>query len=223
MTVMMLKKDTEAFRRFFRHVIHAVSCLKVLGDCYACRLPFDCWPVAAQPDLLLIDQALIADRGPKFLEIWNALPPAKIMLLETDDTPPLDAHRLVLGGIQGRLNVEEPREVCLQAIQTVFHGDYWFPRGLMSELLRSFVMQQAESAETQRAAKGDPDETAGQGLDPLTPREEEVFIYLKRGLSNKQIARSLQLSPETIKIYVKHVCQKLGLRNRYEAPLATSN
>jgi LuxR family transcriptional regulator, maltose regulon positive regulatory protein len=51
----------------------------------------------------------------------------------------------------------------------------------------------------------------------LSPREEEVFALLSRGLSNKQIARPLFISEATVKVHLRHIYRKLGVTTRLEA------
>jgi len=50
--------------------------------------------------------------------------------------------------------------------------------------------------------------------ESLTQREQEVLELLGQGLSNQQIAETLQLSLHTIKSHVKHILDKLGLKSR---------
>ncbi|HEY1291716.1 MAG TPA: LuxR C-terminal-related transcriptional regulator [Chloroflexota bacterium] len=49
---------------------------------------------------------------------------------------------------------------------------------------------------------------------PLTPREQEVAILLARGLTNKQVAAMLVVSPATVRSHVEHILGKLDLRSR---------
>ena len=51
----------------------------------------------------------------------------------------------------------------------------------------------------------------------LTERESEVVVLAAEGLSNREIAAALFLSPHTVKGYVSQALRKLGLRNRVEA------
>jgi DNA-binding NarL/FixJ family response regulator len=51
----------------------------------------------------------------------------------------------------------------------------------------------------------------------LSPRELEVLDLIVRGLSNKQIAYDLKISEETAKNHVKHIFEKLDVRNRTQA------
>ncbi len=57
---------------------------------------------------------------------------------------------------------------------------------------------------------------------PLSGREEEIADLLPLGLTNKEIAERLCLSPETIKTYVARIIRKLGARNRTEAACKTA-
>lgn len=62
---------------------------------------------------------------------------------------------------------------------------------------------------------------AGQRPPPLgqdlTKREREVLVLLAGGLTNKEIAQRLTLSPATVRVYVSHILSKLGASNRTEA------
>ena len=55
----------------------------------------------------------------------------------------------------------------------------------------------------------------------LSPREREVAQLVVRGLSNKEVARRLQLSEGTVKLHLHSVFQKLGAKNRYSLILST--
>jgi LuxR family transcriptional regulator, maltose regulon positive regulatory protein len=53
--------------------------------------------------------------------------------------------------------------------------------------------------------------------DPLTARERDVLAMIRQGLSNKRIARTLEISPETVKTHVKRIFLKLAVSTRTEA------
>lgn len=53
--------------------------------------------------------------------------------------------------------------------------------------------------------------------EPLTPREQEVLQALAQGLSNKLIARQLDISEHTVKFHVNAILSKLGAQSRTEA------
>jgi DNA-binding CsgD family transcriptional regulator/tetratricopeptide (TPR) repeat protein len=51
----------------------------------------------------------------------------------------------------------------------------------------------------------------------LTPREREIFAFIKQGLSNREIAKGLWISESTVKVHVHHVLEKMNVRSRTEA------
>src|SRR6476619_5452526 len=51
----------------------------------------------------------------------------------------------------------------------------------------------------------------------LTPRERDVLAIISQGFSNKRIARTLEISPETVKTHVKRIFLKLAVSTRAEA------
>jgi DNA-binding CsgD family transcriptional regulator len=55
------------------------------------------------------------------------------------------------------------------------------------------------------------------GRDELTARERDVLAMISQGCSNKQIARTFEISPETVKSHVKHIFSKLTVSTRAEA------
>jgi LuxR family maltose regulon positive regulatory protein len=68
---------------------------------------------------------------------------------------------------------------------------------------------------------------AGAGLEsliePLSEREIEVLRLVTYGLSNREIAGRLFISPGTVKTHIHHLCGKLGVRNRTEAAIKAKN
>jgi len=62
-----------------------------------------------------------------------------------------------------------------------------------------------------------PDQTGGSMAKKLSPREREVLSGLCQGLSNKEIARNLDLQEVTVKLHVKTLLRKIEARNRTHA------
>lgn len=56
-------------------------------------------------------------------------------------------------------------------------------------------------------------------MESLTPRQREVFLLLQAGCSNKEIARQLGVLEGTVKVHVRAVMARLGLRNRTQVAI----
>src|SRR5207237_3586388 len=54
----------------------------------------------------------------------------------------------------------------------------------------------------------------------LTPREQEVLELLHKGMTNRQIARTLWISETTTKVHVRHIFRKLNVHSQTQAPVA---
>jgi len=80
-----------------------------------------------------------------------------------------------------------------------------------SELLRRGLEQESLQAQVQAI------------LENLTPREQEVTWLTARGYTNRQIAKELVISPETVKTHIRHVLEKLGVRNKADLRLLLLN
>jgi HD-GYP domain-containing protein (c-di-GMP phosphodiesterase class II) len=82
----------------------------------------------------------------------------------------------------------------------------------------------ADAVDAVLAATGHPPPRRSQGPAGLTAREAEVLTHLARGLSNKQIAELLVISPKTVSNHIEHIYSKIGVSNRAGASLfATRN
>jgi NarL family two-component system response regulator LiaR len=61
--------------------------------------------------------------------------------------------------------------------------------------------------------------TEAQATEPLSERELEVLKLAAKGISNKDIAEQLSLSPRTVQVHLAHIFNKLGVASRTEAVL----
>lgn len=84
--------------------------------------------------------------------------------------------------------------------------------------LRSFVGRLLDAAgqHTGEAARP-PGDTGFQPLEPLTDREKEILVYLANGVSNKEMARRIFVSENTVKFHLKNIYSKLAVTSRLQA------
>ena len=80
----------------------------------------------------------------------------------------------------------------------------------------TLVLHRAGDAQLAAAAG---DQTGQRSVVSLSPREKEVLALLAQGLSNIAIGKVLFISPVTVKVHVRHIFEKLGVRSRAEAAL----
>ncbi len=107
---------------------------------------------------------------------------------------------------EARLRFEVEGELADQLQRTALAQDQP-PEALAVDLLAR-GLEQAERRARAEAA-----------LTALTRREREVARLAARGCTNRQIARALVVSPETVKTHMRHTLDKLGLRSKAELRL----
>lgn len=155
-----------------------------------------------KPDLILLD---INMKGMNGIETLKAIKEADldsrvIMLTVSDHEEDLvDALR---AGADGYLLKDMEPEQLLASLRTAGQG-----RTALSERLVDMLAHALRTENRQT----DPDKAG------LTEREHEILRLIAEGLSNKVIARRLDISEGTVKVHVKHLLKKLGLRSRVEA------
>ena len=133
------------------------------------------------------------------------LPETKIVMLTVSNSERdmLDA----LGrGAAGYLTKDLSPEALLRALRGVQQGELAMSRKFAARAIRHF----AEAARKGRGGRGGM-------VEGLSPRENDVLRMLADGLTDKEIARALVISPRTVETHVSNVLHKLGVRKRAEA------
>jgi len=99
-----------------------------------------------------------------------------------------------------------PQEL-INAIKAVHNGGIYIDRELIFAALRDYTSNSKK------------DEIF---LDPLTHKEEEVLELLRKGLSNREIAKLLGISEKTVKSHLTDIFSKLNVKSRLEAVIVTN-
>jgi two-component system, NarL family, nitrate/nitrite response regulator NarL len=161
--------------------------------------------IVARPDVILLDLDLPGMSGTHVLrELVPRLPDTKIVML-TVSTSRRDLVDAVRHGAAGYLTKDLSPDALLRAVRGIRRGDL--------PMSRSFAAQALD--ELARTARQSP--ANGGGDAGLSARETEVLRLLADGLTDREIAASLQISPRTVETHVSKVLHKLGVRNRAEA------
>lgn len=109
-----------------------------------------------------------------------------------------EALRIVQGGAKGVIRKTTDVNSLLTCIRSVASGSTW---------MEDCIFHQTER--TPRYTRSN-----------LTPREQQVVELVEQGMKNKEIARSLGIRPGTVKIHLKHIFEKTGVRGRYGLALS---
>lgn len=115
-------------------------------------------------------------------------------------------------GAKGCLRPAASLDDFCKAILAVKMGDVWLERRTLADALSRLIQEQDPGA---APAKAGPPESC----DPLTERENEIGELLTQGLTNKEIARKLSVSRETVKTHLKRLFIKLGVHRRTQVIL----
>ena len=132
---------------------------------------------------------------------------ARPLIVLADEPNDDDALAALAAGAVGYCNGHAAPEVLRQVEQVVRHGGVWVGKRLMQRLLGA----------TERLMP--PPAVDGAWRPRLSLREQEVALLLARGGSNKEIARTLEITERTVKAHVSAMLEKLGARDRLQLSL----
>lgn len=163
---------------------------------------------ALKPDIVLLDMKMPEMSGTETLKKLRAAGITSPILMLTMSRDEQDLQAALRNGAQGYLLKDMDPEDLVPALQDALLGKNVVAKELIGSLTR---LVQGQSG--RNAAKTS---TAGL-LDDLTPRELEILRHVAEGESNKAIGRALDITDGTVKLHVKSILRKLGMRSRVEA------
>ena len=159
-----------------------------------------------KPDVIIMDINLPGKNGMDAIrEIILENPNARILVITSsvDDETVLNA---IQAGAQGYLMKDSTGDQLIRGLREVAHGNRFLPPEIAIKLANSLMHPQSNLKN-------------GKMIDQalLSQREKEVLNLVGQGLSNAEIATTLQLSSSTIRVHVFNCLAKLGLQNRNQA------
>ena len=154
------------------------------------------------PDLILLDLHMKGMSGIDTLKaIRDAGLDCRVVILTVSDNAD-DLVAAIRSGADGYLLKDMEPEDLLAAIDQTLNGSTVIGERLNGMLARA-IREEATAGQRDTAT--------------LTKREQEIMQGLVQGLSNKLIARNLDITEATVKVHVKNLLKKLGFRSRLEA------
>jgi DNA-binding NarL/FixJ family response regulator len=193
----LLVDDHSLFRDSLGRLLEAEPDLRIVATCATVREAMAV--IGREPvDVVLLDYDLGDEQGTALLDEINANHSGVRVLMVTagmNDPGTLRAFEL---GASGIFLKHSPPAQLVEAIHKVMRGEMW----LDSRAVRSLVSGVSTKAEMQRSP----------GL--LNARERSVLKAVFEGLTNKEIAASLQISESSVKAALQQLFDKTGVRTR---------
>jgi len=158
------------------------------------------------PDVILMDVRMPKRSGIEAAsQIKDLLPHVKILMLTISDEE-ADLYDAIKAGASGYLLKEIPIDEVADAIRSVWAGQSRISPSMASKLLNEFAaMSKATGDRSQVPAPR------------LTDREMEVLRLVAKGMNNRDIAKELYISENTVKNHIRNILEKLHLHSRMEA------
>ena len=168
------------------------------------RVPIDVVVIAHNLD----DQP---GRGTQILREMRALRPQIKGVILLDSSKPRDVLECFRAGARGIFSKQERLESLCKCIRSVHEGQIWARSVDLDHALEALA-----SLPLIRA-------TNHKGIELLSARERQVIQQLAAGMTNREIAHTLGLSPHTVKNYLFRIFDKLGVSSRTELLYLTMN
>ena len=167
----------------------------------------------AEPiDLILCDLRMPGLAGPQMIgTLVRRFPgvPVAIMSGTASDT---DVQTAIAAGARAFLPKTMPPACFAAAINILMSGGTYLPAEILEHMVPRAIAPPAVPAADQAAV-----DRAREVVASLTPREREVLSRLTAGMPNKAIGNDLHLSEVTVKLHVRQILKKAGVRNRSAA------
>lgn len=198
----LLVDDHPLLRKGLRQLIELEDELEVIGEVSSGSEALK-MATEQSPDLIILDLNMHGMDGLETLKAMRNADVTSLIIMYTVSDNDEDVITAISHGADGYLLKDMDPDDLLEKIKEAVTG-----KMVISAKLTSILAQAIRKPESsQRAAL----------LVSLTSRELEILKLISKGLSNKLIARELDISDGTVKVHVKHLLKKLGLRSRVEA------
>ena len=195
--------DQELFRRGLIMLLGGDADIEVVGEA-ADGVTATELAITTAPDVILLDVRMPRRTGVEACRaIKEVVPATKIIMLTVSDEE-ADLYESVKNGASGYLLKDSSIEEVAQAIRVVNEGQSLISPSMAVKLIDEFKQMSK------------PEREQGPALR-LTERELEVLRLVAKGLNNREVAKELFISENTVKNHVRNILEKLQLHSRMEA------
>jgi len=210
---LLVVDDHPVFRQGLRDVLSTDSEIVVVGEAADGKEALE-QAYALQPDVILMDINLPGNSGLQATsQLLESLPEIRVVVITGYDEPEQIYHSL-RAGAAAFCSKDMPPESLNRTVHAVNEGKIVIQRQVFNEQEAEEWIQRRDARFGKRLSD---DNNAAESL--LTPREMEILEMICRGASNKDIARELGISYQTVKNHVTAILHKLGVKDRTQAVL----
>jgi DNA-binding NarL/FixJ family response regulator len=202
----LLAEDQPMVRAGFRALLDSQSDIEVVGEAATGTEALE-QVRALKPEVVVMDIRMPEMDGleaTRLITNDRTLSQTHVLVLTTFELDEYVFGALDAGASGFLLKGGEPADL-VHAIRVVASGDSLLAPSVTRRLIQTYVSRPQPSTRP-----------AQDGLDELTAREREVLGLIATGLTNAEIAQTLQLSPLTAKTHVSRILMKLGARDRVQ-------
>lgn len=165
----------------------------------------------AEIELALFDLSMPGISGPESLSVVKETYPGLRVAIVSGSEEREAVLRTVATGLSGYVPKSLSDDDIVGALEDILDGRIYVPRFMTAHGTSSGGKS---SASEQTEIKGGPG--GGAVTKPISPRQRDVLDCVRRGLSNKEIARELDIAEGTVKIHLAALFSHFGARNRTE-------
>ncbi len=193
---LFLASPALAIRRALARALDAEAGIEVVGEARSSTQALARVP-AVRPDVVVAGAHLREPDSPEMcLRLLAGMPDLSVLFIGVNAAPELVAA-LIRAGAAGVVPHTIDEDELVEAIRTAAAGRMVMSKDTLTDVLRA-----------ERAA------TAADPLTNLTSLEQELFAFVGEGLTNKEIAERMHLSPGTVRNYVSRLLRKLHVERR---------
>jgi len=165
-------------------------------------------------DLALVDLTMPGMLGAQSIAALRSDFPVVPLIVVSGVDGAREVHAVLRAGASGYIPKSAVAQVMLQAIRLVLAGGQYLP----PQVMHTFSEASPEPAgDDDLPSASGPEAVEPARLELLSPRQREVFALLAKGLSNKMIARELDITEGTVKSHVATIFDVLHVHNRVSA------
>ena len=203
----MIVDDHALFRRGLEMVLEEEQDIELVGQASDGAEAVE-KAAESLPDVVLMDIRMPRSSGIEACRAMKeAAPSAKIVILTISDEEE-DLFEAIRAGASGYLLKDIPLDEVADAVRAVHGGQSLINPSMAGKLLTEFAT----------LARRDDGERVQEVPAPrLTEREMQVLKLVARGMNNRDIAKELFISENTVKNHVRNILEKLQIHSRMEA------